>query len=472
MGNSILSRNNPYGIAALLLVALSAFFVPHPASAIDQTQAVKMAREYLLNKDAAERTRLLEKLERHDGDIDAVLKKLRERSYKSVKTGYRPREHFSEDDLLKKHPDDLLFFMVPREYMPDRSAGLIVFMHGGGSTTSRRAPGAFLDYPDNDGSYTNEMGDVFAATGMIAVGPSALWNEDSSYRWCLPETDEYLADVVLECNSRFNIDPDRVILIGHSMGGFGAFHHAQRQPDRFAAVVANSGSWSLGYWPVIQGTPLCIVQGEHDARKGVRWHYTDIAYGRWTNKILNRDEIDHLYLEHAGKHGIGYGKAKIAEYLETAKNLRRDPYYPHVVLASPVGFRQSYSFPVEHNRWLTLNEAAKGNLKYDELIGHGNDSFDDWHLEHETERLPGAMIDAKICGDNALRITTKNVARFTVWLHPKMVDVKKPVTIEINGKKVFSESVRPSLATAMESYDRRSDWGLVYPVKIGLQGDK
>ena len=208
---------------------------------------------------------------------------------------------------------------------------------------------------------------MFAATGMITVGPSAPWDTETAHRWCLASADEYLADVIEECKARFNIDPDCVFLIGHSMGGFGAFHHVQRSPDRFAAVIANSGSWDRAYWPAIRGTPLCIVQGAHDAEAGVRWHYTDIAYGRWTDKLLNADGIEHTYLEHDGHHSICFGKPLIAKYFESAKDLRRDPYYPHIVLASPVGYGSSYCFGVEDNRWLTLDETTPGDLVYDEM---------------------------------------------------------------------------------------------------------
>ena len=59
--------------------------------------------------------------------------------------------------------------------------------------------------------------------------------------------------------------------------------------------------------------------------------------------------------------------------------------------------------------------------------------------------------------------------RFTIWLHPEMVDIAKPVTIVVNGKTLFQDSVHPDLATALESYERRYDWGLVYPIKISLR---
>jgi hypothetical protein len=35
----------------------------------------------------------------------------------------------------------------------------------------------------------------------------------------------------------------------------------------------------------------------------------------------------------------------------------------------------------------------------------------------------------------------------------------------------FDAAVKPSLLTALESYERRRDWGLVYPIKIELASD-
>lgn len=450
----------------ILLISLAA---PVATYGMDRAEAVKLAREYLASDDEDDRRELADQLGEYDGEIEPVLRALRARSFNAAEAGYHPHESFSVSDLREKHPDDLLYFTVPKSYRPDRPAGLIVFLHGGGNTTTRRAPRYVMDFPDEgeeEDSY--QMGDLFDATGMIAVGPSAPWDEDSSYRWCLEESDEYLADVIAECKDRFNIDPDRVLLMGHSMGGFGAYHHIQRQPDRFAAVIVNSGSWSLAYLPMIRGTPLCIVQGIHDARPGERWHYTDIEYARWTDKLLKQNHLDHAYFEHDGEHALSFGKKYISKYLRSVQNLRRDPRYPHVVLATPVGFQRWCSFPVEHNRWLSLDEATDGLLEYDALESNGDDDFDSWRLEHKTRRRPGAALDAVNQGDNTIAVTTQNVAKFTVWLDAKMVNLKKPVTVIVDEETRFEETVEPSLPTALESYERRGDWGLIYPIKISL----
>ena len=165
---------------------------------------------------------------------------------------------------------------------------------------------------------------------------------------------------------------------------------------------------------------------------------------------------------------MSYSRDDIAKYLELAKNRRRDAYAPHIALASPVGFKLENTFPMRHNRWLTLDEAAEGDIELDELYTNGSKDFDEWRLNHRTVKRPGASIEAINRGDNTIDINTQNVQRFTVWLHPKMIDVTKPVAINVNGKPRFSDNVTPSIATALDSYTRRNDWGLIYPIKIEI----
>ena len=125
-------------------------------------------------------------------------------------------------------------------------------------------------------------------------------------------------------------------------------------------------------------------------------------------------------------------------------------------------------FAVSHNRWLTLNETTKGELKYDELVSHSDGGFDSWRLEHRRSNHRGAMIDAVNHGDNTIAVATRNVARFTLWLHPRMVNISKRVVVRVDGKVRFDDRVKPSLATALESYQRKRDWGMIYPIKIEL----
>ena len=61
---------------------------------------------------------------------------------------------------------------------------------------------------------------------------------NNAYRWS-GETDVFEALEAVEGD--YNIDPDRIVLRGFSMGGAGAFHIGLHHPDRWAAVEAGAG---------------------------------------------------------------------------------------------------------------------------------------------------------------------------------------------------------------------------------------
>ena len=464
-----------------LCVAVGFFLpsvLPETAPAMDLGETVALAKQYLQCTDDAQKAGLSNQLAGYDGDLSDVVEALRPRPTRAVEPGYHKEEHFTLPHLQEKHPDDLLYFVVPTGYRPEQPTGLVVFMHGGGKGSARTAPDRYMTPADPaTPPSSTRLGDLFEAIGMIGVGPSAPWNENDHSRWCLPEADDYLADVVEECKSRFHVDADRVFLMGHSMGGFGAYHQVQRQPDRFAAVVASAGAWALAQWPVIHGTTFCIVHGAKDAEHGVRDRHTDIAYARWADELLCEKGIPHVYKEHPEGHPIGYGKQHVLEFFEASRDLRRDPFFPHVVLASPVGWVTAKCYPVRHNRWITLDATREGQLEYDALQGNGKghskdcpvDEWGQWELSHKKVTRPGALIDAVNLGDNQLSVTTANVARLTLWLHPKMVDFARPIRVTLNGRPSFDGLVTPSLPTLLDSFERRRDWGLVYPARISLE---
>lgn len=456
------------------LVFTFALIVARPAARCGQPvgtqELVALARQYLAADDAAAKARLAQQLDATPCDPDAIVRALRPVAPREFKTGYLQAEHFQTPELRDRHPGDLLYIVVPQSYRPEHSTGLIVMMHGGGGGSPRQAPGAYMTAE----AKPQALGREFAASGMIAVGPSAPWNEKSHSRWCLPETDDYIRDVVLEMQSRFSIDPDRVVLMGHSMGGFGAYHQAQRQPDRFCLVLASAGSWQLAYWPVLHGTPLSIIHGARDAEPGVRPHFTDVAYARLADKLLTEQGVAHEYREHRGGHAIDDGRPVYGELVERMPSLRRDAYGAHVVAVTPRGWSADARYEAPHNRWLTILETGPGTLTYDALTAQGPpqshkmplENWEGWRLIPGRRELPAALVEGFSRGGNRFEVTTRNVRRFALWLHPKMVDFSRPVSVRVDGKDAFQGLVRPTLSTALQSFERRRDWGLVYTAEL------
>ena len=61
------------------------------------------------------------------------------------------------------------------------------------------------------------------------------------------------------------VDPDRVYITGHSMGGRGVLYAASKMPDRFAAVVSLGPSSPITAWAEKLATvPLWLFHGRND----------------------------------------------------------------------------------------------------------------------------------------------------------------------------------------------------------------
>jgi predicted peptidase len=74
-----------------------------------------------------------------------------------------------------------------------------------------------------------------------------------------------LAAILDEVASRYRVDPDRVFVTGHSMGGRGALCAAYKMPDRFAAVVSLAPVSPITAWGgKLASIPLWLFHGSND----------------------------------------------------------------------------------------------------------------------------------------------------------------------------------------------------------------
>jgi predicted peptidase len=90
------------------------------------------------------------------------------------------------------------------------------------------------------------------------------WAKGSYTSPAVSEPLQLTIDLVDSLVKELPIDPDRVSIIGMSMGGFGAFDAAQRRPDLFAAVVSICGAGDPAKAKDIAHVPVWAFHGDQD----------------------------------------------------------------------------------------------------------------------------------------------------------------------------------------------------------------
>ena len=395
----------------------------------------------------------------------ALVQSCLERQREGRTPGLSLDDHFELPHLSERYPEEILNFLVPESYRADTPAGLLVLLHGGGDGTPRDAARRWLLEPQADGGM-DRFGRELRRQHYVSVAPSNLLLPTHK-RWSNPQSDAYILAVIEEASCRYNIDPQRVCLLGQSMGGFGAFHTVQTLGDRFACTGGHAGAWYYAFWEGLRNVDFYLMQGQQDAVPGVRPRFTDLPFARMASAILSGFHIPHTYREHAGGHSFNDPEARrsCVEFLDQVGAKRRSPFPDRVVTASRKGAFELYDAP--HHYWISIDEVHFGTFELDHIEPtESTPSYCTTDFRHYTIRAHGGTVDARNDGDNHFTVRTHNVDRFTLWLHPGMADLTKPVTVEINGDVRHDDKVAPSLQTTLESFDRKRDEGQLYSAKI------
>ncbi len=450
----------------------------------DDQQIMAACRRFLASDGQGKPSKVLD-VESYSGDVDRIIAVLSQQTTLNRQdvSGVLKSQSFQHARLKAAHSDDLLHYFVPEAYELSKPFGLIIFMHGGGRTTAREHPLHVVTHPDEDPQSIG-LQPYLAELPFILVAPSAPWNEKTGARWNVPEADAYIRGVIEESCHRFNIDRNRVILGGYSMGGFGALHLCQRLNDRLAGGFVFSGAWKTMHWKAWTGLPLFIRHGRNDASppgedgRGGRPRFTDVFYSRTAHKRLQESGIDHLYFEDDGDHRIRPASEAMKKMASWVRALRRNPYATHVVAVSPRGWNSSTDGPSPDSRWVTIHEIGDEAINYDRVVLHGpspsfNESIDEFEkqsFELAVQPVKAGIVEATIESGNRIAVQTQNVRRFSLWLHPKMVDFSEPVHFSVNGIE-SSRRVRANLKDALRSYLRLQDWTQVYFAEVELYVD-
>jgi predicted esterase len=312
---------------------------------------------------------------------------------------------------------------LPAGYRPDRRWPLVVQLHG-----YNPANPEYVRWWAVDSRHHPIQAVDRGVDGPVYLEPHGRGN--TAYRG-FGEKDVLRA--IAEAKKVFAIDEDRVYLMGDSMGGWGTWQVATRNPEVFAAIAPVFGgadyraqldkavlakllpaerflqerrsSWAQAEG--LLGLPILVSHGDVD--KSV-----NVEYSRWAVRMLQRWGYDVRYHELPGR---GHEDMKVqAGIWEWLLQHRRQAQPRHVRV-------RAADLPSARAHWVRLTRAER---PMDFLVA-----------------------DAEVIGPNRVRLDTRNVAAAELAPGP-LVDATKPVEVVWNG-------VSRSLAAADGRLDLRAE---------------
>jgi len=136
---------------------------------------------------------------------------------------------------------------VPRSYDRADSVPAVVMIHGGGETEDF--------FPDLEGGLALKM---LGQRGYLMVAPRTTG-------WPNEKNRQDLLDIIATVRHQYpKTDPQRIYLVGHSKGGWGAYETAAERPDLFAAIVCISGVTDPELADRLKDVPVLLIHGQKD----------------------------------------------------------------------------------------------------------------------------------------------------------------------------------------------------------------
>lgn len=136
---------------------------------------------------------------------------------------------------------------------------LIVQLHGYGSSSAGQ-----LRYM-GIGELADDYGFITVApdgTREAAGRQAPFWNASSAccnFQGSTVDDVGYLKSLIDEIASRWNVDPDRIYMVGHSNGGFMSYRMAYEHPGTIAAIASLAGATEGGDRPP-PNAPVHVLQ--------------------------------------------------------------------------------------------------------------------------------------------------------------------------------------------------------------------
>jgi dienelactone hydrolase len=327
-----------------------------------------------------------------------------------------------------------------------RKRGLILGLHGGGEGVGSASDAA----------------SSWKVKDALCVYPQGIRLVHDT--WNTVHGEKFLLTLIEYAKVSSNIDPDRVYVMGFSMGGTGSWFMAGRHPDLFAGATPAHG--------VFMADPKSQLARKEDVKSlqhGLLPNVRNLAMYYYTGSV-DRNCMPGTYLfawdrllelrqqDPEGYQGLHFqiheGLAHSFPTGEPAKGIefllaqRRDTFPQKLVWEYAAQPFPRPSSSDRTDRW----------IKRWYYWLHCSDPQDRMWV---TATRQGNLIDLEVRGADP--------RTFSIYLHPRMWNSTEDLVVQLSGREVYRGRPQADLRVILESLDQRLDRSMVFDRRISLE---
>jgi transglutaminase-like putative cysteine protease/predicted esterase len=324
------------------------------------------------------------------------------------------------DDLaIKADGHELRLLRKDFGEAPASGRSLWISMHGGGGAPKEV----------NDQQWQNQIRLYEPAEGIYIAprAPSDTWN-----LWHRSEIDTLFARLIESATVLWDVDPDRVYLMGYSAGGDGVYQLAPRLADRFAAAAMMAGHPNDASPLGLRNLPFAIFMGGNDAA----YNRNAVAQS-WVDQLASLQAADPQGYHHFARIYPGLG-----HWME-----RKD--------AEGVPWMAQHT----RNPWPTKVVWNQGNTPHTRFY---------WLSVPKTEAVKGRTISTSVEGQT-ITLTADAPGQIDLLLHDQLINLDAPITVIANDA-IVHEGIVPRTNKAIAfALAQRPDPRMIATARLTIQ---
>lgn len=347
--------------------------------------------------------------------------------------------------------DAPFYVYIPRGYDAAKPHPVLIYSAGGWFAREKFAADEAREF-----IFENPVLPYVEKENLIEIFPSGA-SSVGTYQY---EGIENIRQILAKTKRAFNVDDNRVYLMGFSDGGVGAFRTAVFMPTDYAAFYAVNGRPFAGNWFVnMSNRPFYSLSATGDSVFEIETTRSFFDFARAVGADWTYREIagaDHYYLPFLEDY-----LPAIFSHMKASARRAFPPQLNWETAWSPIGKID----------WLEISEIDTKRPRAG------------WHKIYEYQKKSQNGVEIVKTGDetaaararyynNVFEIETSRVAKFTVNLHPTMIDFTQPVKIIVNGNEVFKQRVALDKEFMAKVFAANADRSLVWANKILLEVEK